>query len=739
MKRFVEVAVKTVYVADKPYTYSVPDGFDVSVGRLVKVPFGKGDRAADGVVLSVFEQEGLTEVKALLSVSHFSIGEKGVALANYIKNRYFCSLFDAFRLLTPAFSGKGAVPVFEKFVELSSSDGEKLEPKSEKQKKVLDFLRKNGKVSLETLIFNTSVSRSVISSLEKKGYINIVLEQRMRIPNSVKNAAKSVERDNELNPAQKKAFDEISARLGSGGCHLLYGVTGSGKTHVFISLVNKVLNEGKSVIILLPEISLTFQVVARFCGYYGEKVALLHSGLSRGEKSDEWERIERGDARVVIGTRSAVFAPVRNLGLIIIDEEQEHTYKSEMSPKYHAREIASYRVANEKALLLLASATPSFESFYKAKAGIIGYSELTERFNSRPLPKVLTVDLGREVYSGNTLSVSRLLAKEIDENLKRGEQTILFMNRRGHSSYIACPKCKYVYRCPNCGISLTFHRNDGKLHCHYCNYKEDLPFSCRECGTETLRYSGTGTQKVEEQLLSLFPGIKILRMDADSVSGKNSRDEILTSFGNGEADILLGTQMITKGLDFPNVTLVGVLNADGLLYSSDFRAYEKTFALVTQVTGRAGRSDKSGRAVVQTFSPSHEVLRFAYKQDYIGFYNDQISLRKSLLYPPFCDICQCVFISETEEDAFSSADRFIEKIAALLQEEENKDIKMSIIKPRATSVPMVDGKSRVRILIKCLDVARTRGFLAEIYNEFIREKENKKVSVSVDMNPLTIL
>lgn len=239
------------------------------------------------------------------------------------------------------------------------------------------------------------------------------------------------------------------------------------------------------MIILLPEISLTFQVVARFCGYYGEKVALLHSGLSRGEKSDEWERIERGDARVVIGTRSAVFAPVRNLGLIIIDEEQEHTYKSEMSPKYHAREIASYRVAKENALLLLASATPSFESFYKAKAGIIGYSELTERFNSQPLPKVLTVDLGREVYSGNILSVSRLLAKEIDENLKRGEQTILFMNRRGHSSYIACPKCKYVYRCPNCGISLTFHRNDGKLHCHYCNYKEDLPFSCRECGTET--------------------------------------------------------------------------------------------------------------------------------------------------------------------------------------------------------------------------------------------------------------
>lgn len=739
MGKFVEVAVKTVYVADKPYTYAVSDNTEISVGSLVKVPFGKGDRIYDGVVLSVSEREESGNVKSVSSVSSFSIGEDGVALANYIKNRYFCSLFDAFRLLTPSFSGGTATPIFEKYVSLSDDFSEKKAVKSDKQKKAVNFLLKNGRMPLEKLVFETSVSRSVISTLEKNGYIKIDMEQKYRVPNSIKNLKKQEKTENLLNGKQKKAFDEISANLNSGKCHLLYGVTGSGKTHVFMALIDKVLSEGKNAVLLLPEISLTFQVVTRFYGYYGDKVAILHSGLSKGERSDEWERIERGDARVVIGTRSAVFAPVKKLGIIIIDEEQEHTYKSEKSPKYHAREIAAFRAAREKALLLLASATPSFESFYKAKEGIIGYSELSERFNSRPLPKVITVDLGREVYTGNSLAISRLLAKEIEENLKKGEQSILFMNRRGHSSYVACPKCKYVYRCPNCGIPLNFHTSDGQLHCHYCNHRENLPDSCRECGAETLRYSGVGTQKIEEQLKRLFPEVRILRMDADSVSAKNSRDEILGAFGRGEYDILLGTQMITKGLDFPNVTLVGVLNADGLLYSSDFRAYERTFSVITQVTGRAGRSEKSGRAVVQTYSPSHEVLKFAYEQDYESFYNNQISLRKSLLYPPFCDICQCVFVSDSESECFDAAERFISIIAEELEKEENNGIKMSIIKPRVTNVPLVDGKSRVRILIKCCDTKKTRELLVSVYDGFIKNKENRNISAGIDMNPLTIL
>lgn len=738
MSKFVEVAVKTVYVADKPYTYAVPENGEVCVGSLVRVPFGKGDKATDGVVLSVSEKEPEGDVKTLISVSSFSIGKNGVALANYIKNRYFCSLFDAFKLLTPSVSG-GLVPVFDRFIILSGGALNMPPLRSAKQKKVVDFLIENRKTSLENLLYETGVSRAVVSGLEKNGYIKTVLEQRSRLPRSLQNASLKEKTQNVLNESQQKAYDEIAANLNSGKCHLLYGVTGSGKTHVFISLIDKVLSEGKSAILLLPEISLTFQVVTRFCSYYGDTVALIHSGLSKGERSDEWQRIESGRARVVIGTRSAVFAPVKNLGIIIIDEEQEHTYKSEKSPKYHAREIAAYRAACEKALLLLSSATPSFESFYRAKEGIIGYSELPERFNTQPLPKVLTVDLGLEAYSGNTFAISRLLAKEMQENLKNGEQTILFMNRRGYSSYVSCPKCRYVYRCESCGIPLTYHLNDGKMHCHYCGYTEDTPSSCKDCGCENLRYSGTGTQKIEEQLSRLFPGIRVIRMDADSVQQKNSRDEILSAFGKGEYDVLLGTQMITKGLDFPNVTLVGVLNADGLLYSSDFRAYEKTFSLITQVTGRAGRSEKSGRAVVQTYSPSHEVLRFAYGQDYVGFYNDQIALRKSLLYPPFCDICQCVFIAESEDMCFSAADRFISDIASGLEKAENKEIKLSIIKPRVTAVPMVDKKNRVRILIKCRDSAKTRGFLAEIYNEFIRSKENKGVSVGIDMNPLTIL
>lgn len=739
MSKFVEVAVKTVYIADKPYTYAVPENLEVFVGSLVRVPFGKGDRAYDGVVLSVLENCTEKNVKTILSVSSFSIGEEGVALANYIKNRYFCSLFDAFRLLTPSFSGKGSTPIFEKFAELENDFESKPTPKSDKQKRVIEVLKKKGKISLEELVFETAVSRSVISTLEKNGYIKIVMEQKLRVPYAVKRAKREQKAGNFLNEKQKKVFEEISENLGSGKCHLLYGVTGSGKTHVFISLIDKILSEGKSAIVLLPEISLTFQVVTRFFSYYGDKVAVLHSGLSKGEKSDEWERIKKGDARIVIGTRSAVFAPVKNLGIIIIDEEQEHTYKSEKSPKYHAREIAAFRASREKALLLLASATPSFETFYKAKEGIIGYSEITERFNSQPLPKVITVDLGREVYSGNSLSISRLLAKEIEENLKKGEQIILFMNRRGHSSYIACPKCKYVYRCPNCGISLSYHASDNLLHCHYCNHKEPMPLSCKECGSGILNYSGVGTQKIEEQLKKLFPNIRVLRMDADSVTAKNSRDEILTAFGEKEYDVLLGTQMITKGLDFPNVTLVGVLNADGLLYSSDFRAYEKTFSLITQVTGRAGRSEKSGRAVVQTFSPAHEVLKFAYEQDYIGFYNNQILLRKSLLYPPFCDICQCIFISESEEKSFCAAEKFISFIAKALEKKENENIKMSIIKPKITDVPLVDGKSRVRILIKCKDTKKTRSLLVSVYNDFIKNKENRDISAGIDINPLTIL
>lgn len=734
MKKFAEVAVKTVYVADRPYTYAVPDGVEIEVGSLVKVPFGSADRLCDGVALSVFEAEDREKVKTVSSVLPFSVGPEGVRLAAYIKSRYFCSLFDAFRLLTPSFSGGAPTPVFDKYVFLVSD----VIPKSEKQKKVVEAL-KNGEKSLEELVYETSVSRSVISTLEKNGIIKTDMRRRRRTPYSLKNAPLLKGGENRLNAEQQKAFDEISSGLGSGKCHLLYGVTGSGKTHVFISLIDKVLAEGKSAVLLLPEISLTFQVVNRFCAYYGDKVALLHSGLSKGEKNDEWERIQSGEATVVIGTRSAVFAPVKNLGIIIIDEEQEHTYKSEMTPKYHAKEIAAWRVADSKALLVIASATPSFESFYKAQNGIIGFSSLTSRYNSRPLPKVVTVDLQNEVYSGNTFAISRVLAEEIGENLKRGEQTILFMNRRGHSSYIACPKCKYVYRCPNCGIALNFHSSDGRLHCHYCNHTENAPTSCRDCGTETLRYSGVGTQKVEEQLEKLFPGIRILRMDADSVSGKTGRDDILTAFGSGKYDVLLGTQMITKGLDFPNVTLVGVLNADGLLYSSDFRAYEKTFSLITQVTGRAGRAEKSGRAVVQTYSPAHEVLKFAYEQDYVGFYEDQIKLRKALLYPPFCDICQAVFTADGEENAFAAADRFIENVAALLEKEENSSIKMSIIKPRATAVPLVDKKSRVRVLIKCRDDKKTRALISGLYGSFIKNKENKDVCVTVDMNPLTIL
>lgn len=747
MRKIALVAVEIIYGADIPYSYIIPDNLvdKLEIGSCVFIPFGNGNRKRKGLVLDFREsdQEGLKEI---ISVTDLGLDKKGVELIKYIKNRYFCTYYDAFKLLQPALTNSNMIPLFERYIELIDKgfadsikdENGKIKPKYKKQSKIVELLEKNGSMPQSLLLIEAGVTNGVIKTLEKNGVVRIVLMQKSRSP-IYKKTEFSQNTENNLNEEQKRAYDEISVDLGSGKTRLLYGVTGSGKTHVFIALINNVLEQGKGAMLLIPEISLTFQMVERFYNLYGNKLAILHSGLSNGERSDEWRRIRDGEAQVVIGTRSAVFAPLKNLGIIIIDEEQEHTYKSEMTPRYHAREVAAFRVLQEKALLLLASATPSFESFYKAQTDVIGYSELTERFNGLPLPKVITVDLQREVLRGNSTGISHTLAEEIAENLKNKEQTILFLNRRGYNSHVACPKCGNVSKCPNCGIPLTFHIKVNKLLCHYCNYTEDLAEKCTSCGHDKIRYTGVGTQKLEEQIRNIFPDIKILRMDADTVTGKNSRDEILSSFASQEYDLLLGTQMITKGLDFGNVTLVGVLNADSLLYSSDFRAYERTFSLLTQVTGRAGRSEKSGRAVIQTYSPSHEVLKFAFAQDYKGFFKSQMALRKALVYPPYCDICQVVFIAQTEENTLDAAEMFIEMLKFLLDKEEYNDIGLRIIKPRITFVPMVDGKNRSRILIKCRDTKKTRSLLNTAYLQFIKDKNKKDILVTIDINPMSIL
>ncbi|MDF2685532.1 MAG: primosomal protein, partial [Clostridia bacterium] len=607
-----------------------------------------------------------------------------------------------------------------------------------KQKQVIDILKNSPGISVKELMFLTAVGKSVIDNLEKHGVLNFNKVEAFRNPLSDKIQSIDYDKNIELNDEQEKAYTEIKANFNSGKTHLLYGVTGSGKTHVFMSLINAVLEEGKSALMLIPEISLTFQIVSLFYSRYGNKLAILHSGLSNGERLDEWRRIKNGSATVVVGTRSAVFAPLKDLGIIIIDEEQANTYKSEMNPRYHAREVAVFKAVQEKALLVLASATPSFESFYRAQNETIGFSCLLKRFNSHPLPKVLVSDMRSEMMSGNTLIISNLLAKEINENIKKKEQSILFMNRRGYSSFVACQKCGKVIKCPNCGIALTYHNTNNKLVCHYCNYFENVSKNCGVCGSSNIKYSGYGTQKVEEELHKIFPELRVLRMDADTVIKKNSRDNIMTAFKNNEYDILLGTQMITKGLDFPNVTLVGVLMADMSLYSSDFKAYERTFSLLTQVTGRAGRAEKAGRAVIQTYSPTHEVLQYSFKQDYENFYKEETALRKSLLYPPFCDICQGIFIAETEVRATEAANFYIDIIKKLV-ENEYIDIPIKIIKPKTTSVPMVDGKYRVRILIKCKDTRHTRDMLKESLMIFLKDKTVKDVYMNIDINPENIL
>ena len=755
------VAIENIpYSADILYSYIIPEELHskLSIGCLVYLPFGRADRKTRAIVIEIKQEKSEEQLKTITSVipsvygTSRYIDEAGVKLAIYIKDKYFCALFEAVKLLLPTGAAKGSKPIYEKIVNISkdnstdeyinslkSKDGTL--PKSYlKQKQVIDFLNKASDTTLKELTFLTGVGKSVIDNLEKRGVLKINRVEMFRNPLSDKLLAVGKVEKTELNDEQKKALSEIKAYFNTGKTHLLYGVTGSGKTHVFMSIIDAVLNEGKTALMLIPEISLTFQIVEHFYGRYGNKLAILHSGLSNGERLDEWRRIKTGQATVVVGTRSAVFAPLNNLGIIIIDEEQANTYKSEMNPRYHAREVAAFRVLQEKALLVLASATPSFESFYRAENGVIGFSTLLTRYNNHPLPKVIVSDMRREMMSGNTLIISNLLAKEIGENIKRKEQCILFMNRRGYNSFVACQKCGKVLKCPNCGIALTYHNTNKKLVCHYCNYVEEITKNCASCGSSNIRYSGTGTQKVEEELHKVFPELRILRMDADTVAGKDSRDNILTAFKNNEYDILLGTQMITKGLDFSNVTLVGVLMADMSLYSSDFKAYEKTFSLLTQVTGRAGRAEKAGRAVIQTYSPSHEVLQFAFKQDYEGFYKQEAALRKSLLYPPFCDICQGIFIAQTEIRAMDGADFYIDIIKKLVENEYN-DIPIKIIKPKTTSVPMVEGKYRVRILIKCKDTRHTRDMLRESLMIFLKDKtlKSKDIYMNIDINPENIL
>ena len=533
----------------------------------------------------------------------------------------------------------------------------------------------------------------------------------------------------QLNEEQSKVFSSLLTLLKSGSpeAALLYGVTGSGKTLVYIKLIESALSLGKTAIVLVPEIALTPQTVSIFSAHFGDSVAVLHSALGTGERFDEWKRVREGTVRVVVGTRSAVFAPLKNLGLIVIDEEQEHTYKSESSPRYHAREIAKYRVTRSSGLLLLASATPSIESMYAAKTGKYKLFSLRNRYNERDLPPVLIVDMKKELKAGNSGTISSTLQQELEKNLDSNEQSILFINRRGASTLVACGECGFTYKCRHCSVSMTYHNSNRRLLCHYCGFSMPTPDNCPECSGK-LNFIGAGTQKIELELLDIFPDVRIIRMDADTTTRKNSHDKLLSGFRRHEADILLGTQMVTKGLDFENVTLVGVLSADSSLYMSDYRAGEKTFSLITQVVGRSGRGEKPGRAVIQTFTPEHKVISLASKQDYEGFYESEILLRRALGSPPVRDLIALTATGTDENKVITSC----KKIENALKNYFRGDSKIRLLGPAPANVSKVSNKYRYRLLVNCENSKKVRDTIAHVIREFARDKMSRGVTVFAD-------
>ncbi len=582
-------------------------------------------------------------------------------------------------------------------------------------------------------LFGLGVSAHSLKGLLEKEMIRVEKTDKIRNPYQIEQEATPPPL--ELNPEQKSAYEHLCALTHGNRAQaaLLYGVTGSGKTQVIRAMMDEMIQAGKQVILMVPEIALTPQTVRIFLACYGNRTAVLHSGLSAGERYDAWRRIKKGEVDLCIGTRSAVFAPFSRLGMIVMDEEQEHTYKSDSNPKFHARDIARLRCAHQGALLLLASATPSLESYYKAKNGIYTLITLKERYGGARLPDTQIIDMRTEARSGRMAPVGRVLTEALVETHADKNQSILFLNRRGYHSFLNCPSCGEVVVCPHCSVSLTYHKGrTGQLRCHYCGFRTDVPKTCRACGYEPLSFVGYGTQQAQEYLGEALPEASVMRMDADTTVSKFSYDEMLEQFRNGKSDILLGTQMVTKGHDFPNVTLVGVLNADQSLYLDDFRSNERTFSLLTQVIGRAGRGNQYGRALIQTYHPDHPVLRLSAEQDYDTFYEQEIALRKATVFPPFCDLVTLTCSGKTEVEVMEVARHLFAYMKELIAG-ECADVKLVIYGPMEAPVYKVNDKYRMRFVLKCRMNANTRAWMRLV---LIRAGElTQKVSASVDVNP----
>ena len=730
---------------NRTFDYKIPKNLEelIMIGSTVLVPFGKSSALEEGYVIGIKENTEY-EVKEINQIKH-NLTEKQIELAKWMAKRYFCNIADCIKqMLTPGTKNRKVeknvqdktinAVYLKKSIDEIQFDIDMGKIKSEKQKKILQFLKSNEGATVPEIEEFTGGTRAIVKTLEKNEYIEIVEKKVERNPLANKQIEKTS--DLKLTDEQQNAYYSITSSMLNNEYEqfLLYGVTGSGKTEVYLQLIEKAISLNKTAIVLVPEISLTPQMIDRFIARFDkEKIAVLHSKLSIGERYDEWKKIKEGKAQIVIGARSAIFAPIENIGVIIIDEEHDSSYKSESVPKYDAKEIAKRIAKENNCPLVLGSATPDIVTYYKANEGNITLLELTRRANNSNLPEVEVVDLKMELATGNRSMLSFKLHDAIEQNLKDKRQTILFLNRRGYSTFIMCRECGYTVKCKNCNISMTYHRTENKLKCHYCGYEENVVTVCPECHSTKIRYFGTGTQRLEDEIHKIFPNASTIRMDIDTVTKKNSHEEILNKFKNENIDILIGTQMVVKGHHFPNVTLVGVIAADSSLNIDDYRANERTFQILTQVAGRAGRENLPGNVIIQTYNPDNFSIQCAKEQDYKMFYNTEIALRKQLKYPPFCDIILIGFNSLIENEIIKVSDMVYTYLKDKLNEQT-----FIILKPMPSPVDKIQNRYRWRIIIK--------GNMTDTANQIINnclkqvyESNFKNTRVTVDINPNSML
>ena len=810
--------LKAVKVVVENATYGFDRVFDymatteteslVKAGVRVIVPFGKGNRKVIGMVLGVENVNDVSGMKPITAVIDPApvLTDEQIELVSFIKDRTFCTYYDAVKLMLPtginyqmhesfsvkegfenrmgelseneqavvSYIARSKIPVYHKklneifsaepivsllaklqregFIVKNDEAVRNLGDKTvrlvrlcdgfsddgavkltAKQKAVVEFLDEVKTAGVKEICYFTGVTQGVIDTLCKKSVACYYEREVLRTP--YKESASPVGTDNiELTSDQQRVYEGLLRDMESGDftTALLHGITGSGKTQIYLKLIEKTVKNGKQAIFMVPEISLTPQMMERFQTCFGDAVAVLHSGLSLGERMDEWKRIKSGKAKIAVGTRSAVFAPFDNIGIIIMDEEQEHTYKSESNPRFHARDVAKFRAFKHSSTLLLASATPDLCSYYNAVSGKYKLYSLKKRYGKAVLPEVTIYDMKDEIAAGNPTCLGNFLCEEIEKNLNDNKQSILLYNRRGYNTMVTCTDCGRVYTCPNCSISMTYHRRNGRLMCHYCGHSIELPDVCSDCGGRHLRHTGVGTQKIEDEIAEIFPNARVLRMDMDTTMSRHSYEEYFKDFSEHKYDILVGTQMVAKGLDFPDVTLVGVLSADQTLYANNYRSFERAFSLITQVVGRSGRGEQKGRAVIKTYTPYNPIIEMAANQNYERFFEQEIANREILTYPPFCDLCVVAFTSESENDAKNGSALFFNNLKEYVA--NHRDLPLKVMGPIPFTVVRVSGRYRYKLVIKCKNNPKFRAMMSSLLEKYYADKTSKKCSVSVDFN-----